>query len=146
MHTTFSIELVQAKGEDIEYLLNLRKDTMGEHYRNAKIIQTSENIREKVLYRFDCAKIVIINGEKAGLVKIIKNRNEWELCQIQLSKKYQRKGIGNSIILGIIQDAKRENSHIRLHVLKGNPAKKLYERLGFKVSQEGEHSYEMRIL
>jgi hypothetical protein len=80
MHNKFSIELVQAKEEDIEYLINLRKDTMGEHYRNAKIIHTSENIRERVLYRFDCANIILINGERAGLVKIIKNGYEWELC------------------------------------------------------------------
>jgi ribosomal protein S18 acetylase RimI-like enzyme len=143
MHPKFDIQFVQAQNEDIEFLLNLRMETMSGHFRNSKLTHTVEDMRKRVLYRFDCAKIIVINGERAGLLKVIKEEKLWELCQIQITRKYQRQGIGNLIISNIIREAGQEGLPLKLDVLKSNPAKRLYERLGFVVTEEDVHSYEM---
>jgi ribosomal protein S18 acetylase RimI-like enzyme len=145
MNIEYRINFRPARIEDINYLINLRKETMSEHFHNSKVIHTMENIFERVKYPFDCANIILINGEKAGLLKVIKEGKEWDLCQIQIDKIFQGKGIGNQIISELIGKAKQEGAEIKLNVLKANPAKRLYERLGFAVTNEGEHFYEMKI-
>jgi ribosomal protein S18 acetylase RimI-like enzyme len=146
MHKKYSIQFIQAHYDDIEYLINLRNETMSEHFRNSRLTHTINDMRERVLYRLDCAKIILIDGERAGLVKVIKDGNEWELSQIQITRKYQGKGIGNIIVSEIITEANQSGSRVVLTVLKTNPAKKLYERLGFIVIKESDHSFRMSTL
>jgi ribosomal protein S18 acetylase RimI-like enzyme len=143
MNTNYKIEFVEATKDDVKYLIDLRIQTMSEHLKNSFVNQTPEQMKERVLYRFDCAKIILINGEKAGLLKVVKNLNEWELSQIQIINKFQRKGLGEQIIRKIIHEAKQEKAFISLHVLKSNPAKRLYERLGFNTINENAHSFKM---
>ena len=146
MHPKRSIQFVQAHTADIEFLVNLRNETMSGHFRKLNLAHTLENMRERVLYRLDCAKIIIINGERAGLLKVIKEGEEWELCQVQINGKYQKQGIGNLIISEIIIEARQKGAQLKLNVLKTNPAKRLYDRLGFVVTKEGEYFYEMRTI
>lgn len=61
--------------------------------------------------------------------------NEIPLASIRLLPKFQNRGIGTKIILDLIE---KSNKPVKLKVLKVNPARKLYERLGFKVSGETE--------
>jgi ribosomal protein S18 acetylase RimI-like enzyme len=146
MPPKYRIEFIQATDDDIEYLLNLRTQTMSEHLCNSKVVQTQDQMRERVLYRFDCAKIIKINGEKKGLLKVVKEGSEWELSQIQISPEYQEHGIGKEIIRNLIQEAGQNGARIKLSVLKENPARKLYERLGFKIITENDHAYRMLYL
>jgi len=56
--------------------------------------------------------------------------------------EFQRKGIGRTILTDIIKSAILKNKIVTLHVAIGNPAKKLYERLGFKkISNNDTHEY-----
>jgi ribosomal protein S18 acetylase RimI-like enzyme len=137
------IQSIPAVAEDIEFLINLRNETMARHFKNAGLTQTMENIRERVIYRLDCAQIIMIDGEKGGLLKVIKNERDWELYQVQIASKYQGKGIGSQIITEVLRSAKQMGAHVRLYVLKKNPAKRLYERLGFKVDKEDIYFYSM---
>jgi GNAT superfamily N-acetyltransferase len=50
------------------------------------------------------------------------------LGDIQIHEAYRSQGIGTSLIKSVIQSAAIANKPIRLRVLKGNPAKKLYLR------------------
>jgi ribosomal protein S18 acetylase RimI-like enzyme len=143
MPPNYKIEYLQATNDDIDYLVDLRIQTMSEHLRKSSVFQSGPKLRERVLYRFDCARIIVINGERAGLLKVVKEGEEWELSQIQLLGKYQRKGIGEEIIRNIIHEANQKGAHIKLSVLKANPARRLYERLGFVVIRENEHSFDM---
>jgi ribosomal protein S18 acetylase RimI-like enzyme len=142
----YRIDSIQATIDDIEFLIDLRNETMVEHFRNTNLPHTPENIRERVLYRLDCAKILSINQERVGMVKVIKEGNIWELCQIQITSKFQRKGIGYIVISEILTEARKKGVQLKLNVLKANPAKKLYERLGFVVIKDGNHFYEMSTL
>jgi ribosomal protein S18 acetylase RimI-like enzyme len=139
----YNIKFIPATVEDIEFLINLRNETMLTHFLNAGITQNIENIREIVLYRLDCAQIIIINGEKGGLVKVIKKKGVWELYQIQIATKYQGKGIGSQIIMEVLRNAKQMGVDVTLNVLKNNPAKRLYKRLGFTIHKEDLYFYNM---
>jgi GNAT superfamily N-acetyltransferase len=62
---------------------------------------------------------------------------------IQIDRVYRSKGIGTQLIKTAIESALIANKPIRLRVLKGNPARDLYLRLGFREIQVLEDCYMM---
>ena len=54
------------------------------------------------------------------------------LHQIHLIKSAQGQGLGTALLRHLIQVACRRNVAIRLYVVRNNPARALYRRLGFK--------------
>jgi hypothetical protein len=44
----------------------------------------------------------------------------------------------------LIEEAARENKAVTLGVVKTNPARRLYERLGFSVTHEDQYKFYMR--
>jgi ribosomal protein S18 acetylase RimI-like enzyme len=141
-----AIELTYRKclNTDIEYLLWLRKKTMDEHLINSGINVSDDNHLNRIMFKFDQAKIIILNQQKIGLLKISEHQNNIEIIQIQIEPLYQGKGIGQKIIKSIIERSSDEKLPVTLSVLKRNKAKKLYESIGFKVIIENEQSFIMR--
>lgn len=56
----------------------------------------------------------------------------------------QGRGLGSRIIRDLLAEADQAKASIRLTVLRPNPAKKLYERLGFVVVSEDEFRFTLR--
>ena len=67
-----------------------------------------------------------------GFFKVVSSKDIY-LAEIQIARSYQNKGIGSKIIKELIEEAKVKNKRIWLKVIRGNPALKLYQRLGFVV-------------
>ena len=133
----------KATETDIEYLLWLRKKTMDEYLASSGIRSNEEDQLLRIQYLFDQAKIVILNNENIGLLKLDENENRIEIVQIQIDPNFQKKGFGKQIIEAILEDAKTKNKEVFLSVLKVNPAQELYSRLGFKIIGEDESSFMM---
>lgn len=74
----------------------------------------------------------------------MKENNQWELIQIQITPELQGNGLGRSILQRLLAEAFQAQSAVRWSVLKTNPARRLYERLGFQVIGENGYSYEMQ--
>lgn len=68
---------------------------------------------------------------------------DWELVQIQIAPAWQGAGIGSHLVRALLEQARQAGAVVRLSVLKANPARQLYERLGFAVVAELDHAYEM---
>lgn len=138
-------ELIYRKAleTDIGYLLQLRKETMDEHLVNSGIFSNEDDQLLRITYLFDQAKIVVLNNQNVGLLKLDEKENRIEIVQIQIDPKFQKRGLGQQIIKDVIKNALAENKEVFLSVLKVNPAKNLYERLGFKIIGEDESSFMM---
>lgn len=139
-----NLKFRRAEESDWPFLLVLRSESMNSHIINAGLIPTEENHLERIKYRFEYAKIIIYNSLEVGLLKVVKEGPVWELVQIQLSSSYRGLGLGKSIINGVLKEAFSQNASVKLSVFKENPAKKLYESLGFKTYLETETAYEMQ--
>ena len=98
--------------------------------------------------RFDAAKIriVMVADRDIGMVEIETTDCELVLANIRIAAEYQRRGVGTTIINDILAEAHRYGYPVRLRVLKVNPARHLYERLGFSLVGETPTSYVMRAL
>jgi GNAT superfamily N-acetyltransferase len=56
------------------------------------------------------------------------------LTQMYLLPSHQNRGIGTSLIRKLALEAKESGRPLRLRVLSVNPARRLYEREGFRVT------------
>jgi ribosomal protein S18 acetylase RimI-like enzyme len=141
---TPSVTRRAASPEDLAFLLTLRTITMAPHHHNAGIDQTLEQHRARILDHYECAEIIEEHGEPVGLWKVARSPTEWHLMQVQLLPSRQGAGIGGSLIRLLLADARVASVSVRLNVLKANPARRLYERLGFRIVGETEHAFCMR--
>jgi ribosomal protein S18 acetylase RimI-like enzyme len=73
----------------------------------------------------------------------IKDGARW-IHTICIVPEHQRKGIGTEVLRRAVAQAKEQKMSLYLSVLKVNPARRLYERLGFRVIEETKHHFKMR--
>lgn len=128
---------------DIPFLLALRRETMDSHLLASGASTSDECHRERLMHLFDCAEVLTCNKEAVGLLKLRRDPNIWTIVQIQLASQLRGKGIGRSLLEDVIADATAAGATVELGVLKANPARHLYQRLGFVIVGEDAHEYAM---
>ena len=104
-----------------------------------------EKERAYFLGRFiasDC-KVIVAESEPAGFLRVEDNTNHLRLDYIVLSPAHQRRGIGGAIVSDLLAEARQRGVPVKLNVLRVNPAKALYERLGFREVGGDEHRFFM---
>jgi ribosomal protein S18 acetylase RimI-like enzyme len=88
--------------------------------------------------------VVCFNGELVGRIMIDCTERDISLVDISILPEYRNQGIGTSLIAALQAEAERTGKSLRLTVLKGSPAVRLYERLGFETSQLNDLHYSMK--
>lgn len=129
---------------DIPFLMQLRLDTMEPHLLATGADNSLEQHGRRLMYRFECAQVLLEEGVPVGLLKLARDPREWSVIQIQLAPQLQGKGIGRQLLEEFLAEAGAAGKDVVLNVLKANPAKRLYERLGFHVEREDAQHYYMR--
>jgi len=139
------LERRPATPADIPFLMQLRFDTMGPHLVAAGADSSEEHHRKRMLYRFELGQVLLEGGKPVGLLKLARDPKEWEVVQIQLAPELQGRGLGRRLLEEFLAEAKAAGKDVVLNVLRKSPAKKLYERLGFRVEREDEFRHYMRV-
>jgi ribosomal protein S18 acetylase RimI-like enzyme len=85
--------------------------------------------------------MVIIAGKRAGYLSVIKEPISIYIDNIQLSPAWQGQGIGTSLLNRLFDTHSRVS--IRLTTFEDNPAKRLYERMGFVVLERNGMTVKM---
>lgn len=130
---------------DIPFLLSLRRETMDAYLVASGVSTTDEFHLARLMDHFDCCDVLTCDSEPVGLLKVKRSPQEWEIIQLQLSGLLQGQGIGRSLIEDVLAEAAGAGAIlVKLSVLKVNPAKKLYERLGFEAISEDAYEYYMQ--
>jgi len=65
------------------------------------------------------------------------------LALLYLLPEFQRRGVGAALVCELLDDARRAVLPVALTVIDGNPARGLYERLGFATVASDNHSRRM---
>ena len=89
-------------------------------------------------------RIILVDNNAVGVYAVhITEDGDFFINEISILKEYQNKGIGRKILEEQLIENKQKGIRTILQVFKDNPAKGLYEKLGFKVYEENETHYQM---
>ncbi len=90
------------------------------------------------------ARIVVMDGKNVGVIAVEWREIDAFIANIEILPEYQGRGLGAAVIAHVIEEANARDFPVRLQALKINPARRLYERLGFVVTGETETHMLMR--
>ena len=88
--------------------------------------------------------IVVCDRADAGYIHLEQSDDVVTLVGIYIVASMRRRGLGAALIQTVIDDARAEGKPVALRVLKPNPARRLYERLGFRIVHETPERYFMQ--
>lgn len=80
--------------------------------------------------RLDCTDI--------GYLQVTISDGAMNLDQFHILAQYQRRGIGTRLLRNVIAEARARALPLRLDLIRGNPARSLYTREGFKITHSDE--------
>ena len=89
--------------------------------------------------------IILLNDVPIGRQMIDRGENEFTLVDIALLPTHRSAGIGTHLIENLLAEAASAGKSVTLNVWHSNPAKKLYQRMGFSAASDDDGVYcEMR--
>ena len=147
-----NISLRKTTQSDIPFMISLYAST-----RTAELAMTNFSEQEKLTfieqqfnaqyahynqhYCNDFFNIVEIDGEAVGRLFVDYWENEIRIVDIVLAPKQRNSGLGSYLFKTLFNQAKEMAKPITIHVEKNNPAKRLYERLGFTLKTQTNEVY-----
>jgi GNAT superfamily N-acetyltransferase len=130
---------------DYEFLYALHSATMKEY---VDAVWGWDEVAQQDMFRqrFDPSQrqVIVVSGWDAGMLEVRWGETEVFIANLLLAPAFQRRGIGAAILRDILDEADARGLPVLLRVLRGNPARRLYERLGFVVTEEAPERFYMR--
>ena len=97
-------------------------------------------------FRPGVVQVIRLDGRDVGFLECDDQPSEINVLTIEILPEYQNRGIGSLFLARMISSAADRGGKVRLRVLKANRARKLYDRLGFKITEETDTHYHMAIV
>jgi ribosomal protein S18 acetylase RimI-like enzyme len=135
------IRLRACREEDRELVFRVLVASLGEYV--AATWGWDEAVQREAFdrkFRPERQEVVTFDGVDAGILGIEDRPDHVFVGTIQLLPVFQRRGIGTALMRRVCERAAAKRQPVRLRVLHPNPARRLYERLGFvAVGQTATH-------
>lgn len=110
------------------------------------LTQQFEAQHEYYQKNYTAAKFFVIEKSKEPIGRLYYVENfdgTIRIIDIAILPKFQKKGLGTSILNGIFERAKAIKQPVTIHVESFNPAMNLYKRLGFQKISETNGVYHL---
>ncbi|UXY22202.1 GNAT family N-acetyltransferase [Streptomyces cynarae] len=97
-----------------------------------------QRVRQRLRDRFDPAHtwVIEVGGAFAGCVALRPAEDAHWLEHFYLAPDLQGSGIGSGVLRELLERCDSRGVLVRLNVLQGSPARRLYERHGFTAESE----------
>lgn len=142
LHVTLSTR--QAATADRDFLYELHVATMRD-YVDRTWGWDEQAQRRMFDQHFEPSRIEVIelDGRAIGMQVIGLDDASIELGNIEIAPEHQGHGYGTTLIRRVLERGSATGRRVRLQVLKVNPARQLYERIGFELAGETATHYLM---
>ena len=133
------IEFRKCEYDDCEFILDLKELCLKwyiEIIYGWDINVQRQKTKEELESHKDDMRIIIHDNKDIGVTTFYEENGEYVVGLIMVHPDCQNVGIGSRIINSYIDIARKEKKRILIKTYKLNPAKNLYERLGFKIYKE----------
>jgi ribosomal protein S18 acetylase RimI-like enzyme len=81
--------------------------------------------------------VIEVDGERAGRLYVHRGHGDIRIMDIALVPEFRGRGIGTELLRSLVAEANESGRKLSIHVEANNPARSLYDRLGFRPA--GEH-------
>jgi ribosomal protein S18 acetylase RimI-like enzyme len=134
------LTLRAASPPDAEFLFDLKRQALGGYVAQTWGRWDEQWQRHYFQQHFEPAQIqiILVSGQPVGMLSVVERLDRLELASIEILPAYQNRGIGSFLLKQLLERAGSLRVPVHLQVLKVNPARKLYERLGFRAIGQTE--------
>jgi ribosomal protein S18 acetylase RimI-like enzyme len=80
--------------------------------------------------------VIEVDGEPAGRLYVHRGAEDIRIMDIALTPAFRGRGIGTGLLRSLLEEGAASGRTVSIHVEAGNPARALYERLGFREAEE----------
>jgi ribosomal protein S18 acetylase RimI-like enzyme len=80
--------------------------------------------------------LVEVGGVPAGRLYVERTAGDIRIIDVSLLPEHRGSGIGSALIRALQDEAAATGRAVSLHVAMGNPAARLYDRLGFRLAAD----------
>ena len=140
-----TVALRPARSEDHDFAFGLYVETI-KPYTIAFMpwVDAVETARFARLWAPADTRVITLDGADVGWLETIDTGAEFVLKQFYIAPAEQQRGIGTHVMDLLLKEWESAGKPIVLNVLKNNPARRLYERLGFALVGETDMKFLMR--
>lgn len=145
-------QLIPADKSDIDNMIEWEMDSVKDSYPTKEIPESEYDnvykfIKQDAIDSIWKTRIIIYDGKKIGMLTAYQvtdnGYDDWYIGEIYLLEEYRGKGIGSLVMKHEIS----QHEKLLLNVYKNNEsAIKFYKGLGFKVIQDSDDRYIMRLI
>ena len=144
MSDVIDISLRPATDDDSEFFFRATKEALGPYIELTWGWNEEQQRRMHAdKWQFDNSYVIISEGREIGTLRYEEGSERFYVRSFYLLPAWQNRGIGTRIMRLVMDRAAAAGLPVGLHVLKVNPARRLYERLGFVVIDQNETHFEM---
>lgn len=129
--------LRSAEAADIEVIAELRATVMRADLERLGRYD-EHRVRQRLRDSFSTrhTSIIMIDRELVGCVTVRPAGGGQWLEHFYLAPHWQGRGLGSAVLCTVLERTDAQNMTVRLNVLQGSAARRLYERHGFVVEAE----------
>lgn len=135
-----------ADTSDFEWLLALDRTSMRPHVERLHLRWDDADHRARFTQAFASRSMTVVEveDEPVGMISVAEDEDPIVLHDVQLVPHWQGRGLGTRLVHDVLLDARARQRAVELRVVRSNPARALYERLGFGVVTQTDEHVRMR--
>jgi ribosomal protein S18 acetylase RimI-like enzyme len=138
------IALRRASARDFDYCSRVYFANM-ERINKVKLDPATQTASFQRQWHVDEVEIITVDGVDIGwLQSVTTEDSNLFLGQLFVEVPFQGRGIGTTVINRLVAEANKARQAVTLGVVKTNPALRLYQRLGFRITHEDDRKFYMR--
>jgi GNAT superfamily N-acetyltransferase len=135
--------LVPLTTDDVEWLVELKARAMRADLERLGRWDP-ERSRERLLDELvpEATRIIVMGGESVGTIALVSGDAEMWLKHFYVEPDLQGRGLGGAVLAHALQSVPTEVA-VRLLMVRGSPALRLYERHGFRRERDHENGIDV---
>ncbi|MDP1850494.1 MAG: GNAT family N-acetyltransferase [Solirubrobacteraceae bacterium] len=103
---------------ELEAFLRMQFDAQDRHYREQRPAAALD--------------VILVDGAPAGRLYVDRSADEIRIVDIALLPEHRGRGVGTLLIRRVLDEGSETGRPVTIHVERGNRARALYGRLGFR--------------
>lgn len=138
-------EFRRVQPQDVAFCWTIYREAM--QPLTAELMQWNEDAQRRGIEATlgdDDASILISDDTDAGWLHVVETRRDIHLGHLYLAPQARNHGLGTKFLRWMGERARRKNKNFTLDVLKNNRARRLYERLGFRIIETSPLKHTMQ--